>query len=247
MKPKLNTNSFDERMKPFAVRATARSVRRRNMLLRIVSVILLIIILLLGVFYGLSAFVNRAGNFTVWITEEDLGRITLSNTADFEESATILEADIIEQMDNITKDWLPENIAEEGEGCHNGENYIAYTFFLKNAGEDEINYTTQIDIHAVTKEADNAVRVMIIKNGEETVYAKTQKGSSEPEPDTVPFYSDTQVMNNVTSGFQPDDVDKYTVVIWLEGNDPECIDNIRGGVVKMSMNFKVQETVGGDT
>ena len=231
-------NSMDERMKPFTVRATARSVRRRNMLLRIVSVILLIIILLLGVFYGLSAFVNRAGNFTVWITEEDLGRITLSNTADFEESATILEADIIEQMDNITK---------EGEGCHNGENYIAYTFFLKNAGEDEINYTTQIDIHAVTKEADNAVRVMIIKNGEETVYAKTQKGSSEPEPDTVPFYSDTQVMNNVTSGFQPDDVDKYTVVIWLEGNDPECIDNIRGGVVKMSMNFKVQETVGGDT
>ena len=240
-------NSMDERMKPFAVRATARSVRRRNVMLRIISVILLIIILLLGVFYGLSVFVNRAGNFTVWITEEDLGRITLSNTADFEESATILEADIIEQMDNITKEWLPENIAEEGEGCHNGENYIAYTFFLKNAGEDEINYTTQIDIHAVTKEADNAVRVMIIKNGEETVYAKAQKGSSEPEPDTVPFYSDTQVMNNVTAGFQPGDVDKYTVVIWLEGNDPECIDNIRGGVVKMSMNFKVQETVGGDT
>ena len=234
-------------MKPFAVRATARSVRRRNVMLRIISIILLVIILLLGVFYGLSVFVNRAGNFTVWITEEDLGRITLSNTADFEEATTILEADIIEQMDNITKDWLPENIAEEGEGCHNGENYIAYTFFLKNSGEDEINYSTQIDIHAVTKEADNAVRVMIIKNGEETVYAKTKKGSSEPEPETVPFYSETQVLNNVTSGFQPGDVDKYTVVIWLEGNDPECIDNIRGGVVKMSMNFKVQETVGGDT
>ena len=240
-------NSMDARMKPFAVRATARSVRRRNVMLRIISIILLVIILLLGVFYGLSVFVNRAGNFTVWITEEDLGRITLSNTADFEEATTILEADIIEQMDNITKDWLPENIAEEGEGCHNGENYIAYTFFLKNSGEDEINYSTQIDIHAVTKEADNAVRVMIIKNGEETVYAKTKKGSSEPEPETVPFYSETQVLNNVTSGFQPGDVDKYTVVIWLEGNDPECIDNIRGGVVKMSMNFKVQETVGGDT
>ena len=238
---------MDARMKPFAVRATARSVRRRNVMLRIISIILLVIILLLGVFYGLSVFVNRAGNFTVWITEEDLGRITLSNTADFEEATTILEADIIEQMDNITKDWLPENIAEEGEGCHNGENYIAYTFFLKNSGEDEINYSTQIDIHAVTKEADNAVRVMIIKNGEETVYAKTKKGSSEPEPETVPFYSETQVLNNVTSGFQPGDVDKYTVVIWLEGNDPECIDNIRGGVVKMSMNFKVQETVGGDT
>ena len=234
-------NSMDERMKPFAVRATARSVRRRNVMLRIISVILLIIILLLGVFYGLSVFVNRAGNFTVWITEEDLGRITLSDTADFEESATMLEADIIPQMDNITKSWLPENLHDEGEGCHNGENYIAYTFYLKNTGEEEVNYTSQIDIHAVTKEADNAVRVMVIKNGEETVYAKSKKGSDEPEPDTVAFLSDTKVLENTTESFKPGAVDKYTVVIWLEGNDPECVDNIRGGVVKMSMNFKVLE------
>ena len=55
------------------------------------------------------------------------------------------------------------------------------------------------------------------ENGEETVYAKSQKGSHEPEPDTVAFLSETQVLNNVTSGFQPGDVDKYTVVIWLEG------------------------------
>ena len=241
MKSKPNMNSMDERMKPFAVKATARSVRKRNVLLKILSIILLIVILLMGVFYALSAFVNKAGNFTVWITEEDLGRITLSDTADFEENATMLEADIIPQMDNITKSWLPENLHDEGEGCHNGENYIAYTFYLKNTGEEEVNYTSQIDIHAVTKEADHAVRVMVIKNGEETVYAKAQKGSNEPEPDTVAFLSNTQVLKNTATGFMPGDVDKYTVVIWLEGNDPECVDDIRGGVVKMSMNFKLVE------
>ncbi|MBE6692448.1 MAG: hypothetical protein E7586_03830 [Ruminococcaceae bacterium] len=234
-------NITDERMKPFVVRATAKSVRRRNLLLRIFCIILLIAILLLGVFYALSAFVNKAGNFTVWISDEDLNLITLCDTPDFEECATILEADTIAQMDNITKAWLPENI-DEGEGSHNGDNYIAYTFYLKNAGENEISYSSQIDIHAVTKEADNAVRVMILKNGEETVYAKPQKGSSEPEPDTVPFLSNTQVLQNTTEGFKPGDVDKYTVVIWLEGNDPECVDDIKGGVVKMSMNFKVLET-----
>ena len=241
MKEKPNMNITDERMKPFVVRATAKSVRRRNLLLRIFCIILLIAILLLGVFYALSAFVNKAGNFTVWISDEDLNLITLCDTPDFEECATILEADTIAQMDNITKAWLPENI-DEGEGSHNGDNYIAYTFYLKNAGENEISYSSQIDIHAVTKEADNAVRVMILKNGEETVYAKPQKGSSEPEPDTVPFLSNTQVLQNTTEGFKPGDVDKYTVVIWLEGNDPECVDDIKGGVVKMSMNFKVLET-----
>ncbi len=228
-------------MKPFAVRATARSVRRRNAMLRISVIVLLILILLLGASYALSAFVNKAGNFTVWITEDDFSRITLSNTPDFGECATILEADVIPEMDNITKAWLPENI-DEGEGCHNGENYIAYTFYIKNTGENEINYTSQIDIHAVTKEADNAVRVMLIKNGEETVYAKAKKGSTEPEPDTTAFLSDTHVLSNTIEGFKPGDVDKYTVVIWLEGNDPECVDDIRGGVVKMSMNFKAQES-----
>lgn len=234
------TNGMDERMKPFAIRATARSVRRRNVMLKICIIILLILILLLGTFYALSAFVNKAGNFTVWISEEDMNRITLSDTPDFLNCSTMLEADIIPQMDNITKDWMPDDLTEI-DGCHNGENYIAYTFYLKNAGINEIDYSSQINIHAVTKEADHAVRVMVVKNGEETVYAKAQKGSTEPEPDTVAFYSNTQVMTDTTETFKPGDVDKYTVVIWLEGNDPECIDDIKGGVVKMSMNFTVLE------
>lgn len=240
MSTKPNLNNMDDRMKPFAVRATAKSVRRRNVMLKIGLIALLILVLLLGVFYALSAFVNRAGHFTVWISDEDMNLITLSDTADFAKCATMLEADVIYQMDNITKAWMPENLAEV-DGCHNGDNYIAYTFYLKNAGKNEIDYSAAIDIHAVTKEADNAVRVMVIKNGEETVYAKAQKDSTEPEPDTVAFLSNTKVLENTTEEFEPGAVDKYTVVIWLEGNDPECVDDIRGGVVKMSMNFKVLE------
>ena len=240
MSAKPNFNFQDERMKKYAVRTTARSVRRRNVMLKICLIILLILILLLGAFYALSAFVNKAGNFTVWISDEDLNLITLSDTADFEKCSTMLEADVIPQMDNITKAWMPENLADV-DGCHNGDNYIAYTFYLKNAGKNEIDYSTVIDIHSVTKEADHAVRVMVIKNGEETVYAKAQKGSTEPEPDTVAFLSKTKVLENTTEAFEPGAVDKYTVVIWLEGNDPECIDDIKGGVVKMSMNFKVLE------
>ena len=228
-------------MRPFAVRATAKSVRKRNVMLKLGIIILLIIILLLGAFYALSVFVNKAGNFTVWIQDGDMNLITLSDTPDFEKCSTMLEADIIPQMDNITKSWMPDNLTEI-DGCHNGENYIAYTFYLKNAGINEIDYSSQIDIQAVTLGADHAVRVMVIKNGEETVYAKAQKDSTEPEPDTEPFLSNTVVMSDVTESFEPGEFDKYTVVIWLEGEDPECIDNIRGGVVKMSMHFKVLET-----
>lgn len=239
-------NNFDERMKPFEVRVTAKTVRKRKMMLMLFSIILLIAVLLLGASYGLSMFVNKAGNFTVWIPDDDKNLISLCDTADFEKGTTFLEADIIPQMDNITKSWMPKNL-DEVDGCHNGENYIAYTFYLKNAGVNEINYSTQIDIQAVTKEADNAVRVMVIKNGEEKVYAKAKKGSTEPEPNTIAFSSNTTVLENTTEDFKSGDVDKYTVVIWLEGNDPECVDDIRGGVVKMSMNFKVLDDATEDT
>jgi hypothetical protein len=37
------------------------------------------------------------------------------------------------------------------------------------------------------------------------------------------------------------DTDRYTVVIWLEGWDPECVNDIMGGEVKLSMNFNVLE------
>ena len=102
MKTKPITDGMDDRMQAFTIRATARSVRRRNIMLKIVIIILLILILLLGSFYALSAFVNKAGNFTVWISDEDLNQITLSDTADFEVCASLLEADVIEQMDNTT-------------------------------------------------------------------------------------------------------------------------------------------------
>ena len=136
MSEKTNFNNMDERMKPFAVKATAKSVRRRNVLLKLFIIILLIIILLLGAFYALSTFVNKAGNFTVWIPDEQYNLITLSDTPDFVECSAMLEADVIPQMDNITKAWMPENL-DEVDGCHNGDNYIAYTFYLKNAGENK--------------------------------------------------------------------------------------------------------------
>ena len=36
----------------------------------------------------------------------------------------------------------------------------------------------------------------------------------------------------------PGDIDKFTIVIWLEGDDPDCIDNILGGEIKMHMEIR---------
>jgi len=225
-------------MKRFSVRVTARELTRRKLVFRVILIVLLISVCLLAIGYGLSMFVNEAGSFTVIVPKNDADTISLSNTVGFEDPTVCIEAEVVESMDNITRDWLPDDI-DGIDGSHNGENYIAHTFYVKNTSEDAIDYLAEINIKSSTLGADEAVRVMIIKNGEETVYAKSQIDSDEPEPDTVPFTSQTKVLSETTESFEADAVDKYTVVIWLEGNDPECVDDILGGVVKMSMNFKV--------
>ena len=42
--------------------------------------------------------------------------------------------------------------------------------------------------------------------------------------------------------FSPQARDKYTVVIWLEGNDPDCVDDIIGGQIKFGMDFNIIES-----
>ena len=49
-------------------------------------------------------------------------------------------------------------------------------------------------------------------------------------------------MREKKEGFEPGDKDKYTIVIWLEGNDPDCIDDIIGGTIKFGMDFSIVET-----
>ncbi len=228
-------------MERFSVRVTAKGIRRRAVFLKVTSIILLICVLLLGAMYCLTMVANNVGNFTVYVPDGHERSLSISSKSDFSEMTTYLEAEALKQMDNITQEWIPDDI-DSVDGSHNGDNYIAYTCYLKNTGIESISYIAQVDIDSVTKGADEAVRIMIIKNGEKTVYGKAQKGSNEPEPDAVAFPGNTKAMSQQYDGFAPGAVDKYTVVIWLEGNDPECIDDIKGGQVRMSMHFSIVDT-----
>ena len=130
--------------------------------------------------------------------------------------------------------------ADGVQGGHNGKNYLAYTFYLTNNGSETLDYNSQLIITGVAKSADEAMRVMIYKNGEPTVYAKHNMDDSALEPlVNFEFVDDEIICNTSSEGLKPGDVDKYTIVTWIEGNDPECIDEIMGGFVKMQWLFSV--------
>ena len=78
---------------------------------------------------------------------------------------------------------------------------------------------------------------MIYVNDEQTVFAKKSPITGEEEPGTKKFRDDDTVILESRLGMNPGDRDKVTVVIWLEGDDPECINSILGGEIKMHMDI----------
>jgi len=154
-----------------------------------------------------------------------------------EDWRTSLRSDDIEFFTDISGDWIPKDVDNEGDGSHNGRNYIAYTFYAENRGQDTINYWTKIKIDDVIKDVEEAIRIMVFKNGNKVTYAKNNKITGQPEPGTIPFYDEDTVMLEVVENFRVGDRDKYTVVIWVEGDDPECKNNLIGGEIKMHMTL----------
>lgn len=204
-----------------------------KIILSILLLVLVLIFIILGVIY-------KGGKFTITL-DKRLSResgIVIYEDLLVKESKMKLSARDLEFMDNISIDWIPKNIDNESDGSHNGENYIAYTFYIENKGKDIINYWYSIVIDDVIKNVDEAARVMVYLNGDKKVYAKKNAYTNEPEKDTIPFYSKKQAVLEERKDFKPNDVDKYTIVIWLEGDDPDCIDNILGGEIKMHMEIR---------
>lgn len=221
------------------IKLTAEKVRRREQRLRVLKIILLIIVVLLSLLYVVLKLIYEVGSFTVTLdTSYNLeGALVIYENHKQKLCLETLKAEELEFMTNIAEEWIPKDIQDGPDGSHNGQNYIAYTFYAENQGKEVINYWRTIEIDDVIKNADEAVRVKVIKDGVATTYAKLNKTTGEPEKGTVAFSDNNVVMLEQEKNFKPGDVHKYTVVIWLEGNDPECVDDIIGGEVKMHMKL----------
>lgn len=219
------------------IRSNSEKIMRRDLYIRVLKIGLLLVSIALIIIYFLLRLFYSSGAFTVVMDQEFSRRsgLVMFESLETKEVRSVLAATRPEEMDNISIHWLPEDIDDEGDGSHNGDNHIAYTFYLENRGL-EVHYWYSIVIDDVIKDVDEAVRIWVYRNGEPVLYAKNGK-NGEPEQDTVPFYSDTLVMMEKREFMQPGEIDKFTVVIWVEGDDPDCLDPLIGGEMKMHMEI----------
>lgn len=54
-----------------------------------------------------------------------------------------------------------------------------------------------------------------------------------------PFQSSTVIASGVYEDIKPGEIHKFTVVLWLEGDDPECTDELIGGNLGMEIQFEL--------
>ena len=246
---------------------------------------IVILVSILVILYILAAFYTGRGEFVIKLDRPMANEgFILSETQDFSDFLVTLRNDAVEDVTNITIQDIAKDVMDV-DGKHNGANYVAYTFYLKNKTTRAHDYHYELSVQSTSKNADTATWVMIFQNGKQKIFAQENDGGyaeclyskwefpfMEYAADskaqsvvkdvnkahvtdemvqyheftqieglyqltTVPWEADDLVCTGNRQDIQPDEVDKYTVVIWLEGDDPNCKDDILGGHVEMTMRF----------
>lgn len=231
------------------------------------AALLLAILLALAIIYGISALNKAKEDYTIALSGnlQKIG-LELSETEDFKNPKVRLNATPVTEVNAMSVQSLPEGL-DDAEGAHNGKNYLAYTFWIRNSGEVDLAYDWQVQMLEESTNVGDAIWMMIFDDGKNVIYARAPKGAAAekllgytqspqqstamyPEAQyyekngkkgvrTTPFLEDRIVTNGTEYDFEVGEKHKYTVVMWVEGDDPECTNDNFGGVLRFAFKFAV--------
>lgn len=219
---------------------SAKKRARKRLREKVLKISILIVVLFLINLYIILGIFYRDGGFTVSLDYEegkDPNLLIYESLSDKTQKTYLKCEDLEYFFSDISIDWLPDDIHGEAEGSHNGLYYYAYSFYCENNGKETINYWTTAEIDSMEKNVDDALRFAVYLNDEpRRVYAK-RATNGNPEPGTIPFKDENTMLLEQRKNLKPGDIDKYTIVVFLEGDDPQCIDDLIGGQISMHMRI----------
>jgi hypothetical protein len=222
-------------------RITVEEINRYDTRRKILKIVATAAVILLAIIYLFAALYKQRGSFTVTVNKHEMVTygLSLCETRDLSRPTSVLNMRIDEAITNIAEEDLPDNL-DMIDGEHNGDNHIAFTFYLFNASDvNEVNYEWQVKMSNIYNGIDEAIRLRIYVDGVPTKYAKTASDGSGPEPNTTEFYSSDVVAMGRYDNFTTGSVTKFTIVVWLEGTDPDCLDWIKGGKMRFEFNARI--------
>lgn len=233
---------------------------RRLKWMRFSRVAIIVSLILTVVFAAFTVYGSNAGNFTV-NTSQSTAMISLSMVEDRSDRSTRLTVDPPDHLSDHTLNRLQPSIingiGNKSYASHN--KYIAFSFYLINESGRDISYDMEMKITAMQKNIAGALRVMVIEGDDVSlfpgrIYAMPETSvenemileeqkrlqgydTYEYPYTTVDFVEERVVLQETVDNFLADNFTKYTIVLWLEGCDADCVDEIQGGGAKIELNF----------
>lgn len=214
--------------------------------------VLIIVAMLLG---------NESGNFVIQVESGDIEK-SIGITENLEENVypkKITVQGMKGISDNTPAYFLGNNYqeqlttlktltAEPGRKVFN-ENLYVYTFYVVNTGNGALNIEFSMKISNITRNMDAAVRVMTYNETDEIINIYQKRDTVDVNYEKYFIQGTTEFLNENTayseravirSGtVEEKGYVKYSVLYWLEGQDPECVDDIKEGTIKFGLDVKV--------
>ena len=107
---------------------------------------LLFVVIAIVTFYG-----QNSGNFVINLDKDAYLRgIVLSKDREFKTQSSRVVATAVNDVTNITYDWfedkIPDIVENDGDYFDSDYKYLAFTFYLKNSGEETVNVNLKLDV-----------------------------------------------------------------------------------------------------
>jgi len=193
---------------------------------------------------GFTISVNDPNKTGIGENPDEYVSISLSENEEFLNPTTNLFPLGCENITNISGRMIGDEVDAE-DGSHNGQDYVAYSFYCKNIGTIQGNIVESMEIITGMKALRDSMRIRFYRNGVSETYASLGSDGN-PEFGTVPFETDSLVFT-YTSEYSANQINRYTIVIWLEGDDPECTNELMGSEIKFSLTFSVADKDSGSS
>jgi hypothetical protein len=221
--------------------------KNRIKLKKISGIAIAVCLLASVLFAGFTIYGTQVGNFVIAIDNNDIA-IALTENDDLSGQDTRITVKGLKRQGDTTYSEIPDDIYE-GAGTKNDtktNSYMAFGFYLVNNSLRPVDYDFEVLLQSATKNAENAVRIMIIGGDGDyrEIFAKAESSEEAAERlrdntdyETTDFLDDRTVCRKSVYGLESGASIKYTVVLWLEGWDADDTDGILGASLKMKMTF----------
>lgn len=242
------------------------SLFRKRKLLAALIVLFLLLTTVVGVvtLYGL-----HTGGFTMSVSDNLQNQgILLYESLDGEGSST-LNGPAMSKVQPMAQPEINQNYVINNDGAYKSSagDYIGYTFYIKNGGTKKTDIQSKFKITDKSKNMDSAIRFWVIssipdmeregnpmvkigdtiyqkadelnENGERFDYSTIKTGFGDYKS-TTDFVDDKTIADITYADVAAGSYIKISIIIWLEGADPDC-EGIEGGSVKVAMAFSAYQ------